>query len=296
MRPLHRKSAMQRLLYVRPPASKPGHQPDICVVNCSGVRFVLSGAHSRCGGITFTHIGAAFRGPIKSGASEVVDPGFQCDPHDSIGGAAGLCLRFSCKLVRCGGGPRSAGSLPCGRSWRRNWPRRRSSCRGRRCGSGRCCPWSGGGSRRLRWGCGRLSWCGAAATFVDICLFGHAGGLIGSFIGSPFVSARFGGLLSRNCWGWSDPRRGSCRSRGGSGRCCGGSGGRHGASTLSYVRLFRNSVGLIRGLVCSPLLLASLRGLLLGDGVRRKCHKREDRRAHDSRDVLFHFFIPCGHQ
>jgi hypothetical protein len=59
-----------------------------------GVRFVFGSANSRCRGITFTHVRAALCVSVKSSSTEVVNLGSQSGPHNRIGGAAGLRLRF----------------------------------------------------------------------------------------------------------------------------------------------------------------------------------------------------------
>jgi hypothetical protein len=128
-----------------------------------------------------------------------------------------------------------------------------------------------------------LNGCSAAATLSYVSLFGNAVGLIGGLVGSPLLPAFLCSLLSRGrC----------CRRRAGSRRCCRGRSG-SAAAALSYVCLFRNTIGLIGRLVGPPFLLACLYSLLLRYRARRQCHKAQDRRADEKRDLPSHFvFFP----
>jgi hypothetical protein len=63
------------------------------------------------------------------------------------------------------------------------------------------------------------------------------------------------------------------------------------AAALSYISLFGDAVRLICGLIGSPLFPAFLCSLLLRYGVRRQRHKCQNRRAHDNRDLPFHFVV-----
>ena len=58
------------------------------------VRLVFGSVHSSRGGITFAHVRAVLCASIIFGSAEVVDFRSQIDPHNSIGGAAGLSLSF----------------------------------------------------------------------------------------------------------------------------------------------------------------------------------------------------------
>jgi hypothetical protein len=143
-------------------------------------------------------------------------------------------------LIRCLVGSPLFPAFPCSLlSRRRNC---RLGCSSRRWGR------SGSG----------LSGRSAAAALSYVSLLRNAVGLIGGLIGAPFFPTRLCSLL---------PGHSFFRFRGCNWRCCWGfgrCGWRSAAAALGNISLLRNAVGLISGLIGSPLLPTLLCSFLLG--------------------------------